>query len=140
MSETRNVITVLANGPLLCRGSIEIYDSEGDLVAEETEVALCRCGASKTKPFCDGRHQAVGFEDPGVFDDPKREELESTDEPLRITCRDNGMLVVKGPMIIRSEDGAAETTRNKAALCRCGGSEKKPFCDVSHKKIGFVSD
>ena len=56
-----------------------------------------------------------------------------------VSPRENAMLIAKGAMTIQSEDGSCTTTRNKAALCRCGESAKKPFCDVSHKQCGFIS-
>ena len=55
-------IKVMKNGPLLITGKVDITDENGDI--NETEgkmVALCRCGQSANKPFCDGSHQKVGF-------------------------------------------------------------------------------
>jgi hypothetical protein len=49
------------NGPLFLRGRIRIVDDKGDVVREDTRVALCRCGASENKPFCDGSHRRVDF-------------------------------------------------------------------------------
>jgi len=57
-------INVTENGPLLVKGQIRLVDSEGnpyDLGGKET-VALCRCGHSSNKPFCDGAHRTGGFE------------------------------------------------------------------------------
>ena len=52
------------NGPLLVRGSFEIVDGEGNAyVVERATVALCRCGHSNKKPFCDGTHAMIGFQD-----------------------------------------------------------------------------
>jgi CDGSH-type Zn-finger protein len=53
--------------------------------------------------------------------------------------RSNAMLVIKGPMRIVGSEGGV-TTRNKAALCRCGQSNRKPFCDMSHKACGFRAE
>jgi len=53
-------ITVLSNGPLLISGAPEVVDASGkpfDLGGKPT-VALCRCGGSQNKPFCDGAHRA----------------------------------------------------------------------------------
>ncbi len=56
-------ITPLPNGPYLVRGPIRIVDPEGNEVPIERQtVALCRCGASTTKPFCDGTHSKIGFQ------------------------------------------------------------------------------
>ena len=49
------------NGPLFLRGRIRIVDVDGTTVREDTRVALCRCGASSNKPFCDGSHLTIGF-------------------------------------------------------------------------------
>ena len=56
------VITPLDNGPYLVRGPVKIIDVDGTTyeVKKET-VALCRCGGSTTKPFCDGTHSKIGF-------------------------------------------------------------------------------
>jgi len=49
------------NGPLHVRGRVRILGPGGRLIREDTRVALCRCGASENKPFCDGSHRLVGF-------------------------------------------------------------------------------
>ena len=54
-------IKTVKNGPLYLGGNIEIFDNEGNLIAEETRVALCRCGESSNKPFCDYTHIKVNF-------------------------------------------------------------------------------
>ena len=59
-------VTVSAreNGPFLVSGSVQLVDHAGnkfDLGGKET-IALCRCGASKNRPFCDGTHKDCGFE------------------------------------------------------------------------------
>ena len=51
------------NGPYLIRGEFEITDQDGNPIeVRRGTIALCRCGASRTKPFCDGTHKAIGFE------------------------------------------------------------------------------
>jgi CDGSH-type Zn-finger protein len=55
-------ITALDNGPYLVKGPILLLDAEGnEFRAGRATVALCRCGASATKPFCDGTHSKIGF-------------------------------------------------------------------------------
>lgn len=49
------------DGPLFVRGRVRIVDADGNLVREDTRAALCRCGASANKPFCDGSHRRIGF-------------------------------------------------------------------------------
>ncbi len=52
------------NGPVYVRGNIKIQDAEGNIVAEGPRFALCRCGDSMNKPFCDNTHRATGFRTP----------------------------------------------------------------------------
>ena len=54
-------ISMWPNGPLLVRGRVRVVGSDGHLIREATRVALCRCGHSENKPFCDGSHSRVGF-------------------------------------------------------------------------------
>jgi uncharacterized Fe-S cluster protein YjdI len=49
------------NGPLFLRGHLRIVGEGGELIREDTRVALCRCGGSANKPFCDGTHRRIGF-------------------------------------------------------------------------------
>jgi CDGSH-type Zn-finger protein len=55
-------ISTLDNGPFLVTGSVVLSDAEGNQFQTEREtIALCRCGASIKKPFCDGTHSKIGF-------------------------------------------------------------------------------
>lgn len=56
-------VAVSARGPLLVSGNLVIKDHEGNEILRCGNAALCRCGASSRKPFCDGSHARVGFED-----------------------------------------------------------------------------
>ena len=49
------------NGPLFVRGHVRIVGADGTVIREDTRIALCRCGQSHNKPFCDGTHRTVGF-------------------------------------------------------------------------------
>lgn len=49
------------NGPLYVRGRIRLTTEQGDVLREDVRMALCRCGASRHKPFCDGTHEDIGF-------------------------------------------------------------------------------
>jgi CDGSH-type Zn-finger protein len=59
--EPDDVTTVRAGhlGPLYMRGRVRLVDGHGRLIAEETRVALCRCGASSNKPYCDNSHRML---------------------------------------------------------------------------------
>jgi CDGSH-type Zn-finger protein len=58
-------ITARHNGPLRVEGDFEILDPDGKPfgLAGRTGVSLCRCGHSQNKPFCDGSHKTIGFQD-----------------------------------------------------------------------------
>ncbi len=79
MTEVR--IKVRANGPYKVEGPVTIVDAEGRefLLPEGSAIALCRCGHSKTKPFCDASHKRVGF----VADDPSPRVPASPGDPVR---------------------------------------------------------
>ncbi|WDG17262.1 CDGSH iron-sulfur domain-containing protein [Microbacterium sp. Clip185] len=62
MSDEPVTITAYPDGPLLVRGEARIVDASGNPVERRRRtVALCRCGLSSIKPFCDGTHKAAGF-------------------------------------------------------------------------------
>lgn len=54
-------VQIIENGPLMIDGQIELTDKNGKKVLESTKNALCRCGASSNKPFCDGSHNKIDF-------------------------------------------------------------------------------
>ena len=62
MSERPATITPYPDGPLLLRGDVELRTADGEPIPRNRRtVALCRCGLSAIKPFCDGTHKAAGF-------------------------------------------------------------------------------
>ncbi|MET0990094.1 MAG: CDGSH iron-sulfur domain-containing protein [Glaciihabitans sp.] len=55
-------IEAYADGPLIVRGEVDIIDGSGQSTpAGRRTVALCRCGVSTIKPFCDGTHKLINF-------------------------------------------------------------------------------
>ncbi len=58
--DPRTTVTASPDGPLLVRGDLRIDLGDGTTVAE-TRAALCRCGSSANKPFCDGSHEKTGW-------------------------------------------------------------------------------
>lgn len=59
-------ITCRPNGPLLVEGEIELFDSKGEPIPRDPakpNCALCRCGLSERKPFCDGTHNRKGWQE-----------------------------------------------------------------------------
>jgi CDGSH-type Zn-finger protein len=58
----RGIIVACTDGPLLVRGEVDLVSASGEPIPRTRRtVALCRCGASMIKPFCDGSHKLVGF-------------------------------------------------------------------------------
>lgn len=55
-------IQVLRNGPYIVTGSAGLTDANGQKIEAGEKFALCRCGASTKKPFCDGTHSKIGFQ------------------------------------------------------------------------------
>jgi CDGSH-type Zn-finger protein/uncharacterized Fe-S cluster protein YjdI len=135
---TENTIHVAYNGPLYFKGDLDIEGAPEDLSAVEFRAALCRCGQSKNKPFCDNSNEGAGFKDYGAVGEAG-EGLESTGGKLNITLRPDGPLIVKGNVTITSANGRRAWQGKATALCRCGASQNKPFCDGKHKETGFKS-
>jgi len=178
----------------------------GPDLAHEGTFDLCRCGLSKTKPFCDGSEVGSGFDGteraeatppprrrmrmgngPAVLtDDPRlcshatmcmaaRTDVwilaEDTTDPehrallismvercpsgrlayllppdpdpveqrlvAEVAVLDDGPLWIRGGVPVRGSGGVRYDPRNRATLCRCGGSRMKPYCDGTHTRNGF---
>ena len=137
-----NVITVADDGPLHVRGAIEITVPDGSVVLRDTRLSLCRCGASSNKPFCDNSHIESGFADAGALGDNRlaADASAAKEENLGFTPAANGPLLMSGNVELRSADGQTSLRGSQAALCRCGASGNKPFCDGSHRRIDFQAD
>ncbi len=199
-NKNRTTITPLKDGPLRIEG---LNTFEGDYGQIETtqEMALCRCGQSKNKPFCDGTHAACGFTDErGENEDderlvfsgdpitiyenvaicshagycprgkpdkwrPKTKNSGFTDEeliekilkcpsgtlsyargttehrdpkagrPQKIRIRKDGPLEIEGGIELRNSEWGEGASREHYALCRCGASKMKPFCDGTHDEV-----
>jgi CDGSH-type Zn-finger protein/uncharacterized Fe-S cluster protein YjdI len=129
-----NLAGVREAGPYAFRGRLQI-----DGVPAGYRATLCRCGASKNKPYCDGSHHEVGFSATGEPPTGKTDPLPARDGILAIDPQPDGPLRVRGNLEIVSGTGRAVARITSAYLCRCGGSATKPFCDGTHAKIGFKS-
>ena len=222
MSNNKTKIKIMKDGPYCIFGAIPLKEKiitpvgnhyeykEGRELPQKKNYSLCRCGQSKTPPFCDGYHKEIDFEgeetaskleyaeradllagrEIDLMDDhrcaflrfchtekgdtwelieksDKKEERElaikSAEECLagRLTAVDkegnklekefkpaieilqdpekdvSSAIIVKGNVEIEGADGEIYETRNSVALCRCGESANKPFCDCSHFHTGF---
>ena len=72
--DDRTIITPYSNGPLIVRGRFKLVDQHGNEIdAGRRTVALCRCGRSRLRPFCDGSHARSGFRaEAGVSDEARK--------------------------------------------------------------------
>lgn len=129
-----NTLRVWENGPLEVHGDLRI---EGQ--APRKRVLLCRCGKTGNPPFCDNSHRE-GFAATGLpeFREDRDETPEASNGIVEITPRENGPYMVRGNVEIVGGDGRRVARVENAVLCRCGSSGDKPFCDGSHRKIGFT--
>jgi CDGSH-type Zn-finger protein/uncharacterized Fe-S cluster protein YjdI len=136
-----NTVTPDVDGPLFLRGDIVIETPKREVVLKDMRVALCRCGASKNKPFCDKTHDEIGFQHNGVLgeNEVQVEAIASKLGPLKIVPSKNGPFQLYGPFELRGSDEKCYTG-SSALLCRCGGSSNKPFCDDTHLRNGFKSE
>lgn len=135
-----NTVFVARNGPYYVRGNLEIVMPDGSVLAE-TRAALCRCGASQNRPFCDNTHREIAFRDAGMGEPQPSAQTElAPNQILRITPKENGNLKLEGAFEIRDARGEITFRGEKEWLCRCGASANKPFCDSSHKRIGFKTE
>jgi len=74
MPEPETLITPYRDGPLLVRGPFRLVDQDGNVIdAECGTVALCRCGKSRIRPFCDGTHKLVRFRAPSAAEERRGE-------------------------------------------------------------------
>ncbi|HTN49312.1 MAG TPA: CDGSH iron-sulfur domain-containing protein [Burkholderiaceae bacterium] len=133
-----NVASVQPRGPIYLRGRITVRGADHASWAEYTRIALCRCGASANKPFCDGSHTQSGFADGGTCPGAPASVEGRAEGPIKVNPIDNGPLMIEGAVEFDAADGSTFVT-DKVWLCRCGHSGNKPFCDGTHKRIGFRS-
>lgn len=128
-----NTVRLRENGPLAVHADMEIQ-GHGSCY----RATLCRCGASQHKPFCDGSHSGANFVATGEPPVTDSEALPDRAGKLTIIPLDNGPLQVDGNLEVCSGTGITVNRTQKTWLCRCGASQNKPYCDGTHRKIGFT--
>ncbi len=199
------IIEPMSNGPLIVKGLKNLRDSSGKPVPMKKDtIALCRCGGSRTKPFCDGTHRTIGFSDRREIDKPLDRETAYRGKQItifdnRTICSHAETCVRELPAVFRKNqrpwidpEGASPEevmalirkcpsgalsyqlgdthvrdfdrepaieiarggpyhvtgyialksdlqppSREHYALCRCGASKNKPFCDGAHHQVAF---
>jgi len=122
-----NELQVTTAGPLEMTGNITLVSEDGS-VTHANNLKLCRCGASKNKPFCDDQHLDIEFFDNGAV--PQASSCMPITRPqnVTVTCVENGPLKFSGYLRVHNKKGQ-ESISMRGALCRCGKSSNKPFCD-----------
>jgi CDGSH-type Zn-finger protein/uncharacterized Fe-S cluster protein YjdI len=130
-----NRIRLWEHGPYELRADMEIAGER------RLRAVLCRCGASKNKPFCDNSHRDIAFKATG---EPKEacetERLAARGGRLEIRPTRDGPFHVLGNVEIVCGSGRRVACHTETWLCRCGASASKPYCDGSHERIGFTAD
>ncbi len=134
-----NQVVVTYNGPLLIQGDLDIEGVPDDMPGVRYRAALCRCGHSGNKPFCDNSHEQANFRDYGAVGETGDGNTEEGGA-LAIKALPDGPLLLAGNLAITASSGRDAWRGKNAALCRCGASNNKPFCDGSHKRAGFKTD
>jgi len=127
-----NLVSIRENGPLAFHAELKIQGQP-----DAFRATLCRCGASANKPYCDGSHHTAGFQASGEPPVKESVPLEVRNGALSVVPAPNGPLLVKGALEVVSGTGATIAKTMSTALCRCGHSANKPYCDGSHVKAGF---
>jgi uncharacterized Fe-S cluster protein YjdI len=87
--------------------------------ADEVEAAVARCPSGALRSHRVGAPEAT------------------REQPLDVRASAGGPLLIRGGVRVLADDGTVLYEGEKAALCRCGGSQNKPFCDGTHKTLGF---
>jgi CDGSH-type Zn-finger protein/uncharacterized membrane protein YozB (DUF420 family) len=204
-SSDATAIEAVRDGPYVVSGPCRLCDARGESIPARATFALCRCGNSSRKPFCDGTHAKIAFDGarlaagpapsaepyrgrritihdnralcahsgvctdnlPAVFrlgsepwidaDNADAETIialvrrcpsgalgysidgsppEAESRERRIVVSRNGPYFVSGRVALDA-GGAKPSFPDRYALCRCGGSKNKPFCDGTHWAIDF---
>jgi CDGSH-type Zn-finger protein/uncharacterized Fe-S cluster protein YjdI len=131
-----NQVQLRENGPLAVHAALTVVGH-----GEMTRATLCRCGLSARKPFCDNSHIKGGFVASG--EPAARESALGIPEltgPVAVEPLTNGPLKITGALEVTSGTGRSVARVKSAFFCRCGQSANKPFCDGSHKRVGFESE
>jgi CDGSH-type Zn-finger protein len=132
-----NTATLTARGPAHLCGDLALMARDGSVALRDTRMVLCRCGGSRNKPFCDGSHAKREFTDDGGLRAGEVPSVAAAGGRLEIRARPDGPLMLTGPLTVIGTNGRAASGES-TFLCRCGATGNKPYCDGTHKKIGFA--
>jgi len=139
---TENTIRIETYGPLYFHGNLEINDQDENTLLTDTRVALCRCGLSVNKPFCDDNHSNKGFKQDQKLMSNQSDRKDQTllQKKNVATLVKNGPIEFNGPVTIKNDKGDVLYKGAKTRICRCGTSRRMPFCDGHHTKSKFNSE
>ena len=131
-------VVPIDDGPLLVMGDLHVRTPEGETIAREYRLTLCRCGKSQNQPFCDNSHLESGFRSASYSSRralAQREDggQETRPSPTVVTPLRDGPLKVEGAAVVVRQTGEVLAESDELLLCRCGRSASKPFCDSSHE-------
>lgn len=133
--EIPNEALIKNAGPLQITGNITLVAEDGS-ISYANHLTLCRCGRSRSKPNCDNQHIDNEFFDAGKIHEAS--DIPKSNRPTKMTlsCIKDGPITFRGRLKVLNSSGQ-ECTKIRGALCRCGQSTNKPFCDGSHARSGF---
>jgi CDGSH-type Zn-finger protein len=138
MVEGKGTITIRPHGPYRVEGGVPLEGPDGEAYEAKPAYSLCRCGQSKTKPYCDASHKECGFVGTEVADvSSPGGAPEAVEDASVIRVVRDGPYEVFGAPALTYSDGRVCEERSYYRLCRCGASRSKPFCDDSHVQSGF---
>jgi CDGSH-type Zn-finger protein len=155
--DERARIVVVPGGPLLVEDASLVRLVRGEQVPDgpphwsataletpRSSYSLCRCDGSATKPFCDrwpdrlpcfAEPEMVGAPTPSFTWRPP----DGLDGPV-LALKPDGPIRVSGGVRIERADGSVIDDGERTSLCRCGHSGSMPFCDSTHKIVGYRDD
>lgn len=128
-----NLLSLREAGPYALRAELFAGRAAG------FRATLCRCGASKRKPYCDGSHKEIGFNASREPPTGAADMLAVRNGPIEVEPETDGPLQMRGILEMVSGTGRVVARVTSTRLCRCGGSSNKPFCDDTHARIGSRS-
>lgn len=129
-----NTIIVGKHGPLYFNGNISLETPTGEVLLQDTRMALCRCGLSKNMPICDESHEKLDFRDGAIHYHTHPYNLPLSSGVLHVIFQPLGTYILKGPFTLQSSEGSILFTGERGALCSCGKTKDQPWCDGNHLK------
>ena len=131
-----NTLYIRENGPYALTAELQL----GKEPCASQKMTLCRCGASKNKPYCDCAHIDIGFVATGEVSVVESPIPESQTGTVVVTPLKDGPVQVDGNLEICTGTGHMVNQVQQVYLCRCGHSGNKPYCDGAHSKAGFTTE